>query len=214
MIKQEIKKRVLDTTLLSYRQGLFAGTSGNLSEYDPETGYMYITPSSYPYEAMTEDDIMVIALDGTIIEGSHRPSSEWRMHAAIYRDMAPEVLSVVHTHSPYATAFAVCQRAVPVILIEMVPFLGGEVPVADFAVPGTDDVGTNAVRVLKDRNACLMANHGVLAIGKTLAQAHVRAIYVEDAAKICGIANSMGYGIHTVPDEDVETMRNRGKKKK
>ena len=127
--------------------------------------------------------------------------------------MAPNVLSVVHTHSPYATAFAVCQKAVPVILIEMVPFLGGEVPVADFAIPGTDDVGTNAVRVLKDRNACLMANHGVLAIGKNLAQAHVRAIYVEDAAKICGIANSMGYGIHTVPDEAVEIMRNRGKKK-
>lgn len=214
MIKQEIKKRVLDTTLLSYRQGLFAGTSGNLSEYDPETGYMYITPSTYPYEAMTVDDIMVITLDGTIIEGAHRPSSEWRMHAAIYRDMAPDVLTVVHTHSPYATAFAVCQKAVPIILIEMVPFLGGDVPVADFAVPGTDDVGTSAVRALQGRNACLMANHGVLAVGKTLAQAHVRAIYVEDAAKICGIANSMGYGIHTVPDEAVEIMRIRGKKKK
>ena len=213
MIKEEIKKRVLDTTLLSYRQGLFAGTSGNLSEFDPETGYLYITPSTYPYEAMTEDDIMVITLDGTIIAGTHRPSSEWRMHAAIYRDMAPEVLTVVHTHSPYATAFAVCRRAIPIILIEMVPFLGGDVPVADFAVPGTDDVGASAVRALTDRNACLMANHGVLAVGKTLDQAHVRAIYVEDAAKICGIAESMGCGIHTVPDEAVEIMRSRGKKK-
>ena len=192
MIKQEIKERVLDTTLLSYRQGLFAGTSGNLSEYDPQTGYMYITPSSYPYEAMTVDDIMVIDLDGNIIEGSHHPSSEWRMHAIVYRNMAPRVLSVVHTHSPYATAFAVNHQTIPAVLIEALVFLGGDIRCADYATPGTKEVGLNAVPALEGRRGCTLANHGVLAVGGDLAQAYLNAEYIEDVAKIYAIARSVG----------------------
>ncbi len=212
MVKSQLKKAVVDMTLRCYSEGLFAGTSGNLSVYDRETGYMYITPSSYPYERMIAEDIMVITLDGTAVDGSHKPSSEWRMHAAIYRAM-PEVGAIIHTHSPYATSFAVNRLPVPVILIEMVPFLGGDVPVADFAIPGTEAVGGNAVAVLGDRNACLMANHGALAIGSDLEQAHIRAVYVEDAAKICSIAKSNGEKVHVIDDKDIEFMKNRGKKK-
>ena len=90
-------------------------TSGNLSIYDRETGRMYITPGSYPYEIMTVDDVMVIDLDGNILEGPHRPSSEWRMHAAIYKN-DPTVNAIVHTHSPYATAFAINNLPIPAVL--------------------------------------------------------------------------------------------------
>ncbi len=211
MTNNELKKAVLDMTLRCYNEKMFAGTSGNLSVYDAETGYMYITPSSYPYEKMTADDIMVIKLDGEIVEGAHKPSSEWRMHAAVYRDM-PEVKALIHTHSPYATSFAVNRKHIPVILIEMVPFLGGDVPVADFAIPGTDEVGTNCVKALAERNACLMANHGVLAIGNDLEQAHIRAVYVEDAAKILAIAKANGDPIVEMDEKDIDYMRNRGKK--
>ncbi|MBD5101710.1 MAG: class II aldolase/adducin family protein [Subdoligranulum sp.] len=212
MINCQIKQVIVDMTLRCYSEKLFAGTSGNLSVYDRETGYMYITPGSYPYEKLTADDIMVMTLDGEKVDGVHNQSSEWRMHAAVYREM-PGVGAVINTHSHYATSFAVNRQPVPVILIEMVPFLGGDVPVAEFAIPGTEAVGSNAVAVLGDRNACLMANHGVLAIGADLEQAHIRAVYVEDAAKICAIAKSNRDPVFVIDDKDVAFMKNRGKKK-
>ncbi len=206
-ISAEAKRQLFEMTKLCYQQQLFAGTSGNLSIYDKDAGIMVITPTSIPYETIKVEDLVSIRLDGERIDGRYEPSSEWRVHAAIYQNF-PEVESVIHTHSPYATAFAVNNRAIPVVLIEMIPFLGGDVPVAAFAIPGTDEVGENAVAVLKDRNACLLANHGVVAIGASLEQAHIRAVYVEDAAKICSIAMNNGE-IVTIPDETVTFMKNR-----
>lgn len=185
------RQELLAMSQKAYREALFAGTSGNLSIYDRKNGCMLITPSSIAYEEMTAEDLMIVTLDGEIKEGKHQPSSEWRMHAAIYKNK-PEVNAVIHTHSPYATSFAVNQMAIPVILIEMVPFLGGDVQVAEFAVPGTAEVGINCIEKIQERYACLMANHGVLAVGKDLNQAYIRAVYVEDAAKIYSHALSNG----------------------
>lgn len=204
------KQELLNMTQRSYREALFAGTSGNLSIYNREKDLMVITPSSIAYETMKLDDLVVMKLDGEIVEGNYRPSSEWRMHAVIYKNR-PDVKAVIHTHSPYATSFAVNGETIPTILIEMVPFLGGDVFVAKFALPGTEDVGLEALKVLTERNACLLANHGVLAIGNTLEQAHIRAVYVEDAAKICSLAKSNG-PINIVSDEFVTAMKNRMKK--
>lgn len=203
----EMKQEVLFFSQKAYAQRLFAGTSGNLSVYDREQGVMAITPSSAPYETMQRDDIIVMKLDGTILEGTLRPSSEWRMHAAIYAEK-PQVGAVVHTHSPYATSFAVSGMPIGLILIEMIPFLGGDIAVADFALPGTPEVGTEALKVLTERNACLLKNHGVLAIGETLAQAHIRAVYVEDAAKICHFAKLNGK-VTLVPPKMAQLMRDR-----
>ena len=206
---KETKKILLKMAHRSYEEALFAGTSGNLSVYDREKETMIITPISIPYETMEEEDLVLMRLTGEIIEGKHKPSSEWRMHAAVYKERK-DVGAVVHTHSPYATSFAVNRESIPVILIEMIPFLGGDVMVADFALPGTEDVGLEALKVLKGRNACLMSNHGVLAVGETLEQAHIRAIYVEDAAKIYSLARSNG-DVKEVPEEFVEIMKNRRK---
>ncbi|MEA4911287.1 MAG: class II aldolase/adducin family protein, partial [Oscillospiraceae bacterium] len=146
----KLKKEVLACALQSYREQLFAGTSGNLSIYDPQLGAMIITPSGLPYETMTAKDLMVITLSGEVLEGKNRPSSEWRMHAEIYKK-CPEIRALVHTHSPYATSFAVSDEAIPVILIEMGLFLGGDVRVARFGLPGTVDVGLNALEALPQR---------------------------------------------------------------
>lgn len=209
MTWEETKKILLNMTRRSYEEALFAGTSGNLSVYDREKETMIITPSSIPYETMKEEDLVLMKLSGEIIEGRHRPSSEWRMHAAVYKERE-EVGAVVHTHSPYATSFAVNREPIPIILIEMIPFLGGDMLVADFAMPGTEDVGREALKVLKGRNACLMSNHGVLAVGENLEQAHIRAIYAEDAAKIYSLAKSNGQ-VKEVPGEFVEIMKSRKK---
>ena len=203
----DIREELLEMAKLSYREGLFAGTSGNLSLYDRMAGIMYITPSSVAYETMKTEDIVKMTLDGDVLEGEKAPSSEWRMHGEIYR-CKPEVNAVVHTHSPYATSFAVTHQTVPVILIEMVPFLGGEVEVADFALPGTVEVGTEAVKKLNGKHACLLANHGVLAVGSNLDQAHIRAVYVEDAAKIYSLALGSG-DVKVIDQKHVEEMKGR-----
>ena len=187
-----IRAELLKFTRRAYFQDkLFAATSGNLSFFDRETGRMTITPGSYPYEDMTEEDMVVIDLDGNVTEGRRRPSSEWRLHAAIYR--AFEGMSaVVHTHSPFATSFAINQLPIPVVLYEIAWFLGGDIPLAQGALPGSPEVGENCVKVLKDRYGCLMGSHGAMAMGETLAQAYTRAVYIEDAAKAYSLALTHG----------------------
>ena len=182
---------MLSTAKRMYQEALVSGSSGNVSAYDPESGLMAITSSGTDYDQMTEADIIVMHPDGRVVSGNGEPSSEWRMHALVYRQRA-DVRSVVHTHSPYATGFAVLHQTIPLILIEMVPFIGGDVPVAAFAMPGTEDLGQEALEVLSDRNGCLLMNHGVLAIGQDTAEAYVRSVYIEDAAKIYFNARSVG----------------------
>lgn len=206
MTTQEMREAVCGWARQCYAEKLFAGTSGNLSVYDRERGLMVITPTSVAYEHITPEDMVVLRLDGEVLEGMYRPSSEWRMHAAVY-EAKPGVAAMVHTHSPYASAFAVNNRGIPVVLIEMVVFLGGDVPLARYATPGTRAVGDEAVKVLEDRGGCLLANHGVLAVGGSLEQAHLRAVYIEDAAKICSIAMSSG-PIVTMSEAQIAAMKN------
>ncbi|MCI8659166.1 MAG: class II aldolase/adducin family protein [Lachnospiraceae bacterium] len=185
------KQAILRAAKKAYREKLMAGTSGNMSVFFPERKWMIITPSSYDYEIMEEKDIVVTDLEGNVIEGCHRPSSEWRMHAEIYRHL-PHVGAVVHTHSPYATSFAVNHQEIPVVLIEMIPFLKGKLEVSPYAKQGSAQVGLNAVPILTRKNACLMANHGVVAVGDTIESAYMNSVYVEDTAKIYHMAVQSG----------------------
>ena len=186
-----LKRSVLETAKKAYRGKLMAGTSGNMSMYYREKGWMVITPSSYDYEIMEEKDIVVTDLEGQVVEGCHMPSSEWRMHAEIYKHL-PHVKAVVHTHSPYATSFAVNHQEIPVVLIEMIPFLKGKLEVSPYAAQGSAQVGLNAVPILERKNACLMANHGVVAVGETMEAAYVNSVYVEDTARIYHMALQSG----------------------
>ena len=190
---EELARRVCATAHRLSETGLVAGTSGNVSSFDREAGCVYITPSNARYDTMEPSDIMVIDLDGTILAGKTVPSSEWRLHTQIYRHM-DEVNAVIHTHSPYATSFAVVGREIPLILVEMVPFLGGGIPVAPFSFPGTDEVGLNAAKTLveRHRNAALLKYHGGVAVGKTVEQTFLRAEYVEDASREYALALAVG----------------------
>lgn len=187
----DLRKTVLDTAVKMYNEKMCAGTSGNISAYDPQSGLVLITPSSYDYSIMQEKDIVAIDLAGNVVDGWLNPSSEWKMHVEIYKSL-PHVQAVVHTHSPYATSFAVVRKEIPVILIEMIPFLKGSVEVSPFAAQGSPEVGAYAVPVLKRKSACLLANHGVVAVGETMGSAYLSAAYVEDAAKIYHMALSVG----------------------
>lgn len=201
------RSELISTARQAYADRLFAATSGNLSILDRASGRLYITPGSFPYEQMTEADAMVIDLDGNVLEGAHRPSSEWQMHAAIYR-ADPSVNAIVHTHSPYATSFAINRTPIPAVLYEMVFFLGGDIPVALGAIPGTPEVGEYCAEALKERFGCLMANHGALAVGDTLERAYTRAVYIEDAAKAYALALTHGHA-YEIGDEAVRAIRSR-----
>ena len=199
----EQKKQVQEYALKAYEKKLVAGTSGNVS-LRSDCGHIIITPTSFDYAAMTEQDIVVLTPEGTVIEGKHKPSSEWPMHCEIYRQL-PEVRAIVHTHSPYGTAFAAANKEIPLILIEMVYTLLGEVRVAPLAMQGTAAVGVGAARALQGRGACLLQNHGVVAIGKDLRQAFLRAESVEEAAKISLMSYMLGSPA-LIPAEMAEEM--------
>jgi len=187
MTQEEMRKTIQETALNAYLEKLVAGTSGNVSIYDRETEIMAITPSNLDYRVMKPEDVVLMKTDGTLVycKEGRKPSSEWSLHANIYQGME-NVNAVIHTHSQHATGFAVTHQEIPVILVEMLPFLGGSIPLADFGMPGTDEVGINAVKAMTThpRNAALLANHGVVAVGKNIDQAYIRAVYVEDAATI------------------------------
>ncbi len=203
---------IIKAEVLKYAQNLHidklvAGTSGNVSFYDRENKVMVITPSSVNYMEISTENIMVMDLDGNIKEGDGRPSSEWQMHAEVYKNR-DDLNAVIHTHSPAATTFAVLQEEIPVILVEMVPYLKGDIMVSDFALPGTPDVGTVALKVLLNRNACLLASHGVLTVGTDLLNAYEAAIYTEDVANIYLKAKSVGTP-KLVPQYAAQKMYNK-----
>ena len=206
-MKQEIKEKLLHIAKRCYNEGLLTGISGNVSVFDRESGVMAITPTSLPYDEMLVDDIVCITLDGQSVSGKHKPSSEWPMHAVIYKEN-PGISAIIHTHSAYATSFAINNMSIPVILIEMVPVLGGDIKLAEFAMPGTQELGLKAVEALKDKYACLLANHGVLAIGESLDKAYIRATCLEDIAKTYSFSLNNG-AVSIIPDEVVQIMKRR-----
>ena len=190
----EIRESIVRYSRLMYDEHLVSATSGNISMRLPDRADSFaITPSSESYLTMTEDRIVIMTIDGEILQcpKDAKPSSEWRLHAELYR-AKPEVKAIVHTHSPYATSFAVIRERIPLILIEMQPWLGGDVPLAEYAPTGSLQLGLNAARDIGERGGCLLANHGVVAVGDTLDLAYVRATYIEDAAKIYHMARCVG----------------------
>lgn len=196
-----LREEIVTVARRAYDSGLMAGTSGNLSRFEPDSDCMAITPSGLDYTVMTPEDVVVMALDGTVVDGTRKPSSEWKMHAEIYRHL-PETRAIVHTHSPSATAYAVLRKEIPCVLVEMLLFLKGSIEVADYAAQGSAAVGTNCLPILSRKPACLLANHGVVTTGSTLEQAYTNSVYVEDAANIVRLAMSTGCEIPAIIDEE------------
>ena len=164
-------------------QGLSKGTSGNLSCYDPETGYMAIGPSGLGYFDTTPEDIVIMDLEGNIIEGKRKPSSEHNLHATVYKHH-PEAWAVVHTHSTYCTTFA-CLRQ-PLKAVHYVISGAGvdEVPCAEYATFGTPELAENVGKAMGESKALLLANHGLVTCGLSMAKAFSLAVNMEFVAEM------------------------------
>lgn len=187
-----VKQIIVEAGRKMYNTGLVAGTSGNISMRNPDKeDSFFITPSSMAYDQIQEHDIVEINSKGEPYIKGQRPSSEWQMHVSVYQRFE-KYNAIVHTHSTFATSFAVTHENIPLILIEMKPYLGGDLHVAPYRPAGTKELGEVILPYLEDRNSCLLANHGTISCGETLEDAFMAAEYVEDAAKIYYYAKTSG----------------------
>jgi L-ribulose-5-phosphate 4-epimerase len=189
------------------RHGLVVWTGGNVSARDPETGLVAIKPSGVRYEDLTPESMVVLDLDGRIVDGHHKPSSDTASHLYVYRHR-PDVNGVVHTHSRYATAFAAVGRSIPVYLTAQADEFGGEIPCAGFALIGDEAIGAQVVETIGDSPAVLLKNHGVFTVGPTAAAAVKAAVMTEDVAATVWLALQLGQP-DPLPDEVVERLHRR-----
>lgn len=196
---QELKERVhrLHLELPKYR--LVAWTGGNVSARDPESGLVVIKPSGVLYEELRAEDHVVLDLDGDTVEGSLKPSSDTASHLYIYRHR-PDVNGIVHTHSPYATAFAAVGRSIPVCLTAIADEFGGPVPCAGFALIGGEEIGEQVVSHIGSSPAVLLRQHGVFTVGGSVEAAVKAAVMVEDVARTVWLATQLGQPEEMPPD--------------
>lgn len=184
-LRQEIISTVCDFN----SSGLSVGTSGNLSVRCNE--HFLITPTGIAYEELSPADIVECDFDGNIISGQLKPSSEWPFHAAIYKER-DDAQAIVHAHPPYITGLACNRKPIPAFNY-MVGIAGGDsIRCAEYATIGSQELGQSIVAALIDRKACLMANHGMVAIGDSISSAYKLAIEVENLAKQYCISLSSG----------------------
>jgi L-ribulose-5-phosphate 4-epimerase len=186
--------------------GLVAWTSGNVSARDPETGYVVIKPSGIRYEDLTPESMVVVGLDGKVVEGRYKPSSDTFAHVYIYSHR-PDVNGVVHTHSTFATAWAAAGKPIPPVLTAICDEFGGPIPVGAYAKIGGDEIGREVVRSIGSSPAILMKNHGVFTIGKSPEAAVKTAVMVEDVARTVFYALQLGQPDEIPPEEITRAHR-------
>lgn len=199
-VYEDTKKELLDICLKMVENNLVIGSSGNASVRVDD--HIVITPSSIHYTEMKADDMVVIDMNGKVIEGTKNPSVEWQMHLELY-DTYSIAGAVIHTHSIYASAMAVLNESLPPIIDETVPKLGSHIRVSEYAMPGTKQLGINVRKAIENRSAALIANHGAVCIAKTLRTALHLAIVLERTCKIYMISKQIGTP-KSLPEEVVE----------
>lgn len=204
---EAIREDLLRLHLELPRHGLVVWTGGNVSARDPESGLVAIKPSGVRYEDLTAESMVVVDLEGQIVEGSNKPSSDTASHLYIYRHR-PDVNGVVHTHSRYATAFAAVGRSIPVYLTAQADEFGGEIPCAGFAMIGDEAIGAQVVETIGRSPAVLLKNHGVFTIGASASAAVKAAVMTEDVAATVFAAMQLGQP-DILPDEVVERLHRR-----
>lgn len=194
----DVKEEVLAAAKRVHESGLVVGTAGNISGKMPD-GTICMTPSSLPYETMTVEDLVVVDLDGNKVGGGGNPSTEKALHLGCYQRY-PEVGGVIHSHAPHASMFALVHEPIPAVIEEVVVYIGGDIPICEYKTTGTDELGEEVASKLADRSAALMANHGLVCIGKSPEDALHASLVVERTAQIVWGARALGQPV-TIPDD-------------
>jgi len=204
---EKLKQELLQFNLELPNNNLVAWTSGNVSGRDPESGLVVIKPSGVPYAELTPEKMVVVDLDGKVVEGTLKPSSDTFAHVYVYRHRS-EINGVVHTHSTFATAWAAVGKPIPVVLTAISDEFGGPIPVGAYAKIGGDEIGREILRSIGSSPAILLKNHGVFTIGKTPEAAVKAAVMVEDVARTIFYALQLGQP-DEIPAEEVARAHRR-----
>ncbi|WP_130013421.1 L-ribulose-5-phosphate 4-epimerase [Serinicoccus sediminis] len=191
------------------RWELVVWTAGNVSQRVPGTELFVIKPSGVGYDELSPEAMVVCDLDGELVEGAHRPSSDTAAHAYVYRHR-PDVGGVVHTHSPYATAWAALGEDIPCALTMMADEFGGPVPIGPFALIGDDSIGRGIVETLRGSRspAVLMRSHGPFTVGRDARAAVKAAVMVEEVARTLHLARQLG-PLTPLDQRDVDALYHR-----
>jgi L-fuculose-phosphate aldolase len=200
----DLREAVLHTAREMLRLGLTVGNSGNVSARVPAATplLLAITPHGAYYDAIGAADVVVVDADGEPVAGDAIPSVELALHAAVYA-ARPDVGAVVHAPPPQASVAAVVGRPIPPILEDQMVYLGGQIEVAPAALSGSEELMANAVSALGRRNACLLASHGALAVGRDLREALCACQYLEKVALAFLWASALG-SVNRLPAAMVE----------
>ncbi len=201
---QQLKVQLVDAAVRVAKIGLVPLTQGNLSARDPESGLIVVTPHDYPYERMTADDIVVVDLDGNVIEGVREPSAETPVHLAVY-ERRTSAAAIVHAEPIFTNVFGVLHKPIAPVHVGVAIDVGGAVPVMSFELSGTREFGYHMLEVMGDKNAVIWANHGMLAVGDSLNKAVHCTVMVEMAAKIYHLALQLGEPI-ALSDSIVQSL--------
>ncbi|MCJ7433832.1 MAG: L-ribulose-5-phosphate 4-epimerase [Anaerolineales bacterium] len=204
---EKLKEELVQLHLELPKNHLVVWTGGNVSARDVETGLVVIKASGIRYEEMRPEHMVVMDMDGKLVEGDFKPSSDVYSHLYIYKHR-PDVGGVVHTHSRYATAFAAVGKAIPCVLTAMADEFGGPIPCGGFALIGDEAIGKVVVESIGKSPAVLLKNHGVFTVGKNAKAAVKAAIMTEDVAATVWMAQQIGVP-DVIPQEDVEKLHER-----
>jgi L-ribulose-5-phosphate 4-epimerase len=190
-------------------EGLVAAHAGNASGLDPDSGVLWIKPSGFDYESLTPDTLAAVSSQtGEPVSQGLRPSVDLPHHLFLYRNL-PGIRGVVHTHSPYATAFAALERPIPCVLTSIADVFGGDVPCAPYVDNAGDNIGRAILAHRSERSpAILLAHHGVFAWGESPAAALKAAVMAEDAARTVLMAMLIG-APQRLPDEEIQSWWDR-----
>jgi len=198
------EQEIIDAINELLKQGLLYGRGGNMS-FRGENGTFVITPSQKDYSQLTVEDFVTLDMEGNIIKGEKNPSVEVPLHLEIYKRRS-DVQSVFHTHSTYASVLAVTHSSLPVLIDELTVRLGGEVEVCKYAMTGTEDLAKNVADSLGKKNAVLMANHGCVTVGKSVAEALENAVLLENSAKVYILSKIFGTP-QPLPEESLSIQK-------
>lgn len=202
----KLRKEVADLGRRLIKSGLTYGTSGNISARIPGEEKIVISPSNVPYGEIKPEDVLVVDFDGNVLEGERNPSLELKMHLGVYK-ARPDVNAVIHAHPVYANVLSCTGKCIPPFLDEMVPIVGGSIDVAEYGVPGSEELAKNAVKALGKKSAALLANHGIICCGGNLEKTFEIAGEVERIAKVYVLSMILG-GPKMLPEKVVEFQKN------
>ena len=186
MMLEELRQEVYESLLELPKNRLVTMHSGTVSGRDPDSGLIVIKPSGFSYEKLTPADLIVLDPDGNCVEGELTPSSDTATHLYMYAHR-PDIHGIVHTHSPFASIFAVLGKPIPPVMTSSA-LLGGEIPIGGYAPVGGEDIGSEIMAKIGNCSAIVMKNHGVYTFVATVLKATIYAVEVEDVAKIAHYA--------------------------